>query len=192
MKKTIVKNVILTIAITLAEIFLGIFLIAFITPSLIANATFSLEWKNTCVYFSQKQYEKYERIEDLSLLVERSFWAEDNEVSLTYCPKLLNDESFDLLLLQKDENYKEYVACGYVDALYNQNNVQKAIATAFKYLNVEKYSLPYNPVRVLCSLANTAQDSQTLSKILEELKLVENKTEEINKDIQILENILQN
>ena len=192
MKKTIVKNVTITIAITLAEIFLGVFLIAFITPSLIANAAWSLEWKDTCVHFSLKQYEKYERVEDLALLVERSFWADDNEVSTIYCPKLLNDENFDSFLNEKDENYKEYIACGYVDALYKQGNTQKAVATAFKYLNVEKYSIAYNPVRVLCSLANDKGDNQTLSLILDNLNAIENKTTNILQDIEVINNILQN
>lgn len=192
MKKSILKNVIITIIVTLAEILVGIFLIAWITPSLIADATWGLEWKNPCVYFTEKQYEKTERISDLSLLVERSFWADKHELSLKYCPILLNDENFSDLLQSKDESYSEYIACGYVNALYESDSKQKAVATAFKYLNIEKYSLAYNPVRLLCSLAYQDSDYDTLSLILTNLQSVENKTSEVLNDVERLSNIITN
>lgn len=187
MKKLIIKTCILTLIIILAVGFSVFGLISITSPKIIANSAFRLNAKTTCINYSVKQYEKTESVADLAVLVERTAWANDYELTAKYAPILLSNGDFsDYVLENKDAGYEKYIASLFVESLYKTGNKNKSIEVAFSYYSGESGS---NTVRIIILTAKN--DTETLNAILKKLKAIENKTEETNYLIEQINNLIK-
>ena len=172
MKKLIIKTSVITLTLILIVGFALYGLLGLIYPSSIASVAFRVNNKSVCLKYSEKQYEKTGKVEDLAILVERAIWAEDDETIVKYSALFLN--SSDFLDYAKDKNgYENYIVCYYVQSLYLLNQTEKSIEIAFSYYNGKS---ELNPIRVL--VLASKNDSTTLNKILKKLNAIENKTQE--------------
>lgn len=185
MKKLIIKTIVITLIIILVASFSLFGLISLTSPSIIANATFKLNLKDACINYSVKQYEKTESYEDLSLLVERTAWASDYELTSSYAPILLGDPKFEEHL-KLDPTYKTYIAGLYVESLYKTGKKEKFIEVAFSY-----YTGKSEPNTVRIAILTAKTDKETLNAILKKLKAFEVKTEETNYLIKQINQILK-
>ncbi len=184
MKKLIIKTCVLTLIIILVIGFSLFGLISLTSPSIIANTAFKLNAKNTCVTYTVKQYEKSKDVNDLALLVERTAWANNYELTAKYSPILLSDKDFEKFLLN-DPTYETFISSLFVESLYKTGNKDKFIEVAFSY-----YLGKSEPNTVRVAILTAKEDSETLSKILKKLKSLEDKTEETNYLIEQINQIL--
>ncbi len=174
MKKLIIKTTVITLIIIFAVTFLVFWLLSLFKPSVIADTAFRFNNKSVCVTYSEKQYEKTKRIDDLAILTDRAVWAKDYELTVKYANLLLNHGDFDSYSQNKN-GYETYLACSLVEALYLTNAKEKFIEVAFSYYTGESQT---NTVRI--AILTAKNDIETLNAILDKLRAFENKTEETN------------
>ena len=187
MKKLIIKTCIITLIIILAVGFSFFWLVSIASPKIIADTAFKLNAKTTCINYSEKQYKKSESVDDLAILVERTAWANEYELTTKYAPILLSDANFsDYVLENKDDSYEKYIASLFVESLYKTGNKDKSIEVAFSYYSGESGS---NTVRIIILTAKS--DTETLTAVLKKLKAIENKTEETNYLIEQINNLIK-
>ncbi len=185
MKKLIIKTSIITLVIILTVGFALYGFLGLVYPSALASMAFRLSDKETCILYSEKQYEKSKDISDLAILTERTVWAKEYELTVKYSSLLLNHVDFEDYKINRP-NFENYIACCYVEALYLIGNTEKSIDVAFSYY---KGISEQNTLRILILTAK--DDSKTLSLILNRLRDFENKTLETDYLINQL-NILLN
>ncbi len=184
MKKLIIKTSIITLVIILTVGFALYGFLSLLYPSSIASMAFRFNDKETCITYSEKQYEKSKDIADLALLTERTVWAKDYELTVKYSSILLSHSEF-YNYSKSNPGYENYIARCYVEALYLTQNKNKAIDVAFSYYTGESGQ---NTVRI--AILTAKDDNDTLNAILIRLKAFENKTTETNYLIEQINNLL--
>lgn len=184
MKKLIIKTSIITLVIILTVGFALYGVLRLLYPSAIASMAFRLNYKETCITYSEKQYEKSKDIADLALLTERTVWASEYELTVKYSSILLSHSEFYNYAKSKP-NYENYIACSLVEALYLVGNKDKSIDVAFSYYTGESGQ---NTVRI--AIFTAKNDNATLNAILKRLKAFENKTTETNYLIEQINQLL--
>ncbi|MBO5888765.1 MAG: hypothetical protein J6Q58_01335 [Clostridia bacterium] len=184
MKKLIIKTSIITLAIILTVGFALYGLLGLLYPSAIASMAFRLNDKETCISYSEKQYEKTNSVSDLAILTERTVWANEYDLTVKYSSILLSHNDFEDYIKSKP-SYDNYIACCLVEALYLTSNINKAIDVAFSFYTGKSGQ---NTIRILTVTAK--EDSDTLKLILKRLKAIENKTTETNYLIEQITNLL--
>ena len=158
MKKVVIKSTIITVLIiTLFSVAFALIVTAFF-PKYVADVNFKLGNEAATVKYSEKQYEKTLSQSDLATLVERSIWAENDEMLIKYGAIFINSENFSTYCKLKDDSYLYYIVTCYVKALYENGQEQKGVETAF--LNTSTYA-ETNPIRVVASLA-IAEDNKDI------------------------------
>ncbi len=183
MKKLIIKTSVITLTLILIVGFALYGLLGFMYPSSIASLAFRVNNKSVCLKYSEKQYEKTNDVEDLSILIERAIWAENNELIVKYSAIFLNSSNFEEFVKDKD-GYENFIVCYYVESLYLLDQKEKSIEIAFSYFNGKS---ELNPVRVL--VLASKNDLDTLNKILKKLNSIENKTQETTNLINQIKNL---
>ncbi len=171
MTKLYVKTTIFTILCLAFISLLSFFTLSTCFPSVLSNVAFNVGNKNTCLKYSEKQYEKTNSISDLDTLVYRCVWAENDSKTIKYANEMLNHPEFENYSQNKGSGYTNYVAGIYCNALYENGQKDVAINTAFQYLGKE-FITP-NPVSSLCYLAYKDKDLLSLESILTKLDGVE-------------------
>ena len=187
MKKLIIKTTIIALSIVIALSFLVFGIIAIASPLTIANASFRLGNKDLSVTFTEKHYLKTSSFNDLALLVERGVSAENNEIVIKYAPDFIYSNEFEDYSKTQSGDYTNYIASGYVIALYNKGETAKAISVAFQYVDAN-FSIP-NPVTTLVYTASSKNDVDTLSKISAQLKSL-NSNDNIKNVISVIESLI--
>ncbi len=166
MKKVIIKSTIIT-AIIIAILSLSFtFLVTACFPKYVADVSFKLGNKKTCVAYSEKQYNKTLEQGDLATLVERSIWAGNNAITIKYSAIFINSENFVTYCNLQDDNYLYYIVGSYVKALYENGEKEKSVETAF--LNTSTYTQT-NPIRLVASLAIEENNKQIVQIIYNNL-----------------------
>ena len=184
MKKLIIKTSIITLVIILTVGFALYGFLSLLYPSAIASMAFRLNDKETCILYSEKQYEKSQDISDLAILTERTVWAKEYELTVKYSSLLLSHLDFEDYK-QSKPNYENYIACSLVEALYLIGNKNKSIDVAFSYYTGISEQ---NTVRI--AIITAKNDMETLNLILKRLRAIENKTTETDYLINQLNNLL--
>ncbi len=188
MKKLIVKSISITLLIIATVTMLTILIATAFFPSFVSDLAFTTGNKSLCVKYSEKQYLKSNSDFDLALLVERSFWADDDETSIKYGAIFINDENFNSFCNTKDDNYKYFIVGSYCQALYENGEKQKSIDTAF--VRTEEYTQT-NPIRLVSYLATTDNDKALATKIRDLLLLRgDSQTDIVKADILVLETFI--
>ena len=188
MKELVIKSTIITITIiTLIAIAFSCIVTAFF-PKYVADVSFQLGNKNACVTYSEKQYNKTLKQDDLATLVERSIWAENNAYVIKYGAIFTNSENFVTYCNLQDDGYLYYVVGSYVKALYKNGQKEKGVETAF--LNTSTYS-ETNPIRLVASLAIEENNKDIVLKICTNLQIrKDSNTEIIQNDLALLNEFL--
>ena len=187
MKKLVLKTSIIALSIIIALTFLVFAIIAIASPLTIANASFRVGNKNLTVTYTEKHYLKTLEVDDLALLIERGIWANNDDIVIKYTPKLIYSEDFEEFAKTQSGDYTNYIANSYVTSLYNKGETAKAIGVAFQYVD-PNFTLP-NPVTTLVYLASAKNDTDTLTKILTELQLL-NENENIKTVINAIKSFI--
>ncbi|MBR5438952.1 MAG: hypothetical protein IKV61_01905 [Clostridia bacterium] len=188
MKKVVIKSTIITVLIIILFSVAFTFIVTAFFPKYVADVSFKLGNKQTCVNYSEKQYNKTLERDDLSTLVERSIWAGNNAYTIKYGAILINSENFSTYCNLKDEGYLYYVVGSYVKALYESGEKQKSAETAF--LNTSTYS-ETNPIRVVASLAIEENNKDIVSLICTNLQNRNDSNEQIiQSDVALLQSFL--
>ena len=188
MKKVIIKSTIIT-AIIIATLSLSFtFLVTAYFPKYVADVSFKLGNKKTCVTYSEKQYNKTLAQDDLATLVERSIWAENDAITIKYSAIFINSENFITYCNLQDANYLYYVVGSYVKALYKNGEKEKSVATAFS--NTSTYT-ETNPIRLVASLAIEENNKTIVQTICNNLKnRNDSQSQVIQSDISLLNEFL--
>lgn len=166
MKRVIVKSVLITLCLLLAFIAVSIAVITAHFPMVVADLTFKVDNKKSCVAYTEKAYHISQDIGDLAILTERCIWADDNLKIIKYAEMLITEDGYDEFLLSKDGGYAYYIASEYVIALYDEGYNVKAVESAFQS---SKGFEDIGPVHRLIATCNDKKDFQTLNAIKQKL-----------------------
>lgn len=188
MKKLVIKSTVITVIIIALLSLAFTFTVTAFFPKYVADVSFKLGNKNTCVKYSEKQYNKTHSQSDLSILVERCVWADNDELTIKYGATFINSENFATYCSFKGDGYLYYIVGSYVKSLYETGEKEKSVETAF--LNTSTYSST-NPIRLVASLAVEENDKQIVQKIYDNLQnRKDSDSSVIQNDLALLNNFL--
>ncbi len=188
MKKVVIKSITITLIIILLVFTLFTLLLCTFFPKTVSNLTYRISAYDISVKYSEKAYQKSNSSYDLTILVERSIIAKNDEVTCKYANTLLVDEVFRKEILPtKTDDYLNYVSTSYVLALYNQEKFDTCIDSAISYTNFSVDEI--NATTTLISLLNENNDVELLQKLKDKLLQLEQNALTI-KYVQVINSIL--
>ena len=91
MKKVVIKSITITLIIILLVFTLFTLLLCTFFPKTVSNLTYRISAYDISVKYSEKAYQKSNSSYDLTILVERSIIAKNDEVTCKYANALLVD-----------------------------------------------------------------------------------------------------
>ncbi|MBE5744367.1 MAG: hypothetical protein E7358_06655 [Clostridiales bacterium] len=188
MKKIIIKTIAFSLALLLAVTGIIYLCLATLSPSTLSNLYFRIDAKELSLKYSEKAYGKSGKIEDLSLLVERSIVFKDGESVIYYATELINREDYDEYAVSQGSGYNYYIVGSLCSYLYSSGQRAVAIGTAVSHTG--DYT-KVNPIRVVIELCIGNDDANSLSLIKDSLLRREDKNQFVIKDITIIEDFLK-
>lgn len=177
MKKTFVKTVVYTLCLIASAVLIVIALFSMFAPGRMANLSYKLGDKRTCVWYTQKEYEKNGSINTLDKLLYRVKWLGNNKLIVKYSKEMIESGDFDDFCKKKDAEsdladaggYRDYICGDYVVALYDTGEKEQAMDFASDVIVGESEYGEYNVYRSLLYHVAEERDTETLKTMIDKL-----------------------
>ena len=187
MKKLIVKTVAITLGILIAVSVIFYLILANASPNVLADVYFQTQNAELSIKYSKKAYEKSKDLSDLLVVVERSILFDDDDTTLEYGVRFINDEAYPSIIETKGQDYHYYVVGNICQIQYEKGDKAVAIQTAIN--NTGEY-LSYNPIHKLILLAAQGNDKAFLQDIKSHLESRQNKNQLVTQHISFIDQLI--
>lgn len=182
MKKTFIRTVIYTLCLLTSAILIVVSLLSMFAPGVMANLSYTLGDKRTCVWYTRKEYERNGSLSTLDKLLYRVKWLDNDKLVVKYSKEMIEYDYFDAFCEKKDKesdltnagSYRDYICGDYVVALYETNQFEQAINFAYdEIIRGDEYG-EYNVFRSLIYHVAEKKDVPALKTLLEKLEVLIN------------------
>ncbi len=189
MKKIVIKSVVITLILIIAFTCVFSLVICSFFPKIASNLSKNVGNYELSTTFSEKAYQKDSSTENLVDLVEKSIMAKNDNKIAKYAGVLLVDEDFrNNILPNKDSGYLSHISSTYVSSLYNLEEYDLAITTAFTHTSFLVDDM--NAVKVLIIICDEDGNITMLNQIKAKLESLQPQNEIIINYTSVVEQII--
>lgn len=156
MKKLIIKTTVITLSAIIIFLAVSFGIVCIVKPSVIASVFDDLGYYSAANFFYEMQYEQTEDINDLAVLIDRSFDDEDKKDLEQYLSVLISHKDFDSFCDNKNSSAsqlqkmtaQEYYAGYYVSVLIDNGKANESFIVSKSFVEAFGYT-EYNPFRTI-------------------------------------------